>query len=153
MQWHIYICIHFIYISCMYKAIRTGRHGFHILCFLERVYRNESGLSSWGCAGHIVDGRFDTIRNYSVASHLWIYSQLMKARTTPAFSFSPVELIFGRWDGGEKFKQNKKKQHFDKSTETKRKRVHIAMGLNPPPFCLPHSSSLVLIAFVHPQGN
>lgn len=87
----------------MYKAIRTGRHGFHILCFLERVYRNESGLSSWGCAGHIVDGRFDTIRNYSVASHLSIYSQLMKARTTPAFSFSP---IFGRWDGGEKFKLN-----------------------------------------------
>lgn len=46
----------------MYKAIRTGRHGFHILCFLERVYSNESGLSSWGCAGHIVDGLFETIR-------------------------------------------------------------------------------------------
>lgn len=33
--------------------------------------------------------------------------QLMKART-PAFSFSSVEFNFGRWDGGENFKQNKK---------------------------------------------
>lgn len=29
--------------------------------------------------------------------------QFMKART-PAFSFSSVELIFGRWDGGEKIR-------------------------------------------------
>lgn len=28
--------------------------------FLRGWYRNDSGLSSWGCAGHIVDGLFDT---------------------------------------------------------------------------------------------
>lgn len=90
----------------MYKAIRTGRHGFHILCFLKRVFRNESGLSSWGCAGHIVDGLFETIRNYSQLLPICEF-QFMKARTL-AFNFSSVEVIVGRWDGVEKFKQNKK---------------------------------------------
>lgn len=38
----------------MYKAIQTGRHGFHILCFLERVYRNER-------VGSVAGGVQDTL--------------------------------------------------------------------------------------------
>ena len=59
----IYIGIYlYIYITGMYKAIWTGRHGFHILFYLEKELKKQLGAQELDyhhvvCKRHIVDAQ------------------------------------------------------------------------------------------------
>lgn len=102
----------------MYKAIRTGRHGFHILCFFKGVYRNERVGSA---AGVVQDTLrmgylkrvFETNRNNSQLLLIREIKLIRALTRTLAFCFSSADWFL---EGGSFFfyRINQQKQKKEK---------------------------------------